>query len=155
MKLRDILFRNAIITDLKPGDKQDVLKRLATFLCSLHDITDVDSVVSGILSRETETSTGIGFGIAVPHVRTEIAHEIYLACARCPEGIEFDALDNNPVKLIFLLIVPRQRSNNYQDILQAISGIMLYENMREELLNAETPESFIKVLVDGEEKYLN
>lgn len=154
MKLRDILFRNSIITDLKPGNKQDVLTRLATFLCSLHDIKDVDTVVSGILSRESETSTGIGFGIAVPHVRTELAHDIHLACARCTEGIEFDALDSKPVKLIFLLIVPRQRSNNYQDILQAISGIMLYENMREELLVADNPEDFINVLIDGEEKYL-
>lgn len=154
MKLRDILFRNAIITDLKTGTKQDVLTRLAIFLCSLQDIEDTDSIVAGILNREAETSTGIGYGIAVPHVRTDKVQDIYLAAARCPEGLEFDALDNKPVKLIFMLIVPRQRSNNYQDILQAISGIMLYENMREQLLAADDPEAFIEVLIEGEQTYL-
>jgi len=153
LKLRDILFRNAIITDLKPDTKEEVLKRLAAFLCSLHNIEEADQVISGILNRESEMSTGIGFGIAVPHIRTSVAKNIHLAVARCVDGIEFEAIDDRPVKLIFMLIVPKERSGAYQDILQSISTIMLYETMRDRLLAAQSADELVEILNEGEDKY--
>jgi len=153
LKLRDILFRNAVITDLKPDTKDEILKRLGAFLCSLNNIEDSEQVISGLLNRESEMSTGIGFGIAVPHIRTAAAKNIHLAVARCVEGIEYEAIDDRPVKLIFMLIVPKERSGAYQDILQSISTIMLYETMRDSLLAAETADELVEILNEGEEKY--
>ena len=153
MNLRDILFRNSVIIDLKKKSKEKVLRDLSIFISSIHNISDPESIVSGILSREEETSTGIGFGIAVPHYRTGLVDKIHLVVARCNDGIDFDALDDKPVNLIFMLIVPKDQSKSYQNVLQAISGIMLFDTVRTKLLDAETTDDFIKILSDGDEAY--
>jgi mannitol/fructose-specific phosphotransferase system IIA component (Ntr-type) len=153
LNLRDILFRNSIIIDLKKNSKDKVLRDLALFISSLHTISDPESIVSGIISREEETSTGIGLGIAVPHYRTDLVDKIHLAVARCKDGMAFDALDDKPVNLIFMLIVPKDHSESYQEILQTISGIMLIENVREALIKTDNPDDFIKILSQADESY--
>ena len=124
------------------------------FLSSINNINKPDIIIQKILERESDISTGIGFGIAIPHARTDIADHICLVAARCVAGIEFNSLDEQPVHLIFMLASPTGNSDDLRSILSALSKIMSYEDMREKLITASDPEEFLKFIIDGENRYV-
>jgi mannitol/fructose-specific phosphotransferase system IIA component (Ntr-type) len=107
-----------------------------------------------MLEREVTVSTGIGFGIAIPHTRTNLVDKICMVSARCTQGIEFDSLDEQPVYLIFMLASPPDKSDDLRHLLSSLSKIMSYEDMREKLLAASDPEAFINLIINGENKYV-
>lgn len=153
MKIQDILFLNSILIDLKPAKKNDVITQMGQFLSSVHSIKDPDTVVQKMLEREAQVSTGIGFGIAIPHTRIDLVDRICMVSARCVDGIEFDSLDDQPVHLIFMLVGPPDKSDDLRNLLSSLSKIMSYEDMRKKLLASSDPETFINLIVDGENKY--
>lgn len=154
MKIQDILFKNAILIDLKVAPKNDVLNQLGRFLASIHSIKDPDHFVQKILERESDISTGIGFGIAIPHARTDVIEKVCMVAARCEEGIEFQSLDDQPVHLIFMLASPKGNSDDLRMILSSLSKIMSYEDMREKLIAANDAELFYDTIVEGENRYI-
>lgn len=154
MKIQDILFRNAILIDLKPAKKNDVITQIGQFLASIHNIKNPATLVQKMLEREAAVSTGIGFGIAIPHARTNLVDQICMVSARCVQGIEFDSLDEQPVYLIFMLASPPDKSDELRNILSSLSKIMSFEDRREKLLAASDPETFLNLIVDGENKYI-
>jgi len=154
VKIQDILYRNGIIIDLKADEKNKVLIQMGQFLSSNHNLKKPDMIIQKILERESDISTGIGFGIAIPHARTDIADHICMVAARCVAGIEFNSLDERPVHLIFMLASPTGNSDDLRSILSALSKIMSYEDMREKLIATSDPEEFLKLITDGENKYV-
>jgi fructose-specific phosphotransferase system IIA component len=154
VKIQDILSLNAILIDLKSQPKNDVLDEMARFLASIHDIKDPDLLSRKILERELDVSTGIGFGIAIPHARTDIVDRVCMIAARCKESVEFDSLDEQPVHLIFMIASPDGNSDEHRNVLSSLSKIMSYEDMRDKLLAAEDAETFLNLIIDGENKYI-
>ena len=154
MKIQDLLQKNCIIIDLKEVDKMEVLSQMARYMASLFNLPDPSSITQKILDRETEMSTGIGYGIAIPHARIGTIDRLYMVTARSTKGIEFNAIDEQPVHLIFMMISPTSTSTEHTHILSSLSRIMSYEDMRNKLLSAETPELFLDTLVKGENKYV-
>lgn len=154
MKIQDLIQKNSIIVDLKNTDKAQVLDQMARFLCSIYSIKDPDKISSSILEREADMSTGIGFGIAIPHARLAGIDRLYMVAARSVEGIEFNALDEQPVHLIFMMVSPASTSTEHTQILSALSRIMSYEEIRKKLLQADTAEAFLEILTKGENKYV-
>ena len=155
MRIQDILQKNAIIINLEASKKTELLIQMAQYLASLYDLKDKAMVVQKIMDREAEMSTGIGFGIAIPHARMEGIDRVYMIAARIIKGIEFDAIDEQPVHLIFMMISPANASGPYTQILSSLSRIMSYEEIRQSLIEAETPESFLNVIARGEDKYVD
>lgn len=153
LKIQDILFRNSIIIDLKTVKKTDVLMQMGKFLASIHTIKEPDTLVQKILEREASVSTGIGFGIAIPHTRTDLVDRVCMAAARCVKGIEFDSLDEQPVHLIFMLASPPDKSDDLRNLLSSLSKIMSFEDMRIKLMAATDPETFLNLMIEGENKY--
>jgi mannitol/fructose-specific phosphotransferase system IIA component (Ntr-type) len=154
VKIQDILHRNGIIIDLKADEKNKILTQMSQFLSSINNLKKPDIIIQKILERESDISTGIGFGIAIPHARTDIADHICMVAARCVAGIDFNSLDEQPVHLIFMLASPTGNSDDLRSILSALSKIMSYEDMREKLIAASDPEDFLRFLIDGENKYV-
>ena len=154
MKIQDILFRKAILIDLKAQPKNSLLTQMAHFLSSLYNLKDPETITQKILEREQEVSTGIGYGIAVPHTRTNMVSQLCIVAGRCVKGIEFDSLDEQPVHLLFMLVSPEDNSDDHRTILSSISKIMSYEDMREKLLAATTPKDFLTHIINGENKYI-
>ncbi len=155
MKVQDLLFKNAILINLKTEPKNKVLSKMGKFLASIHNVKDSEQVVQKILERETDISTGIGFGIAIPHARTNLVENICLVAARCTQGIEFDSIDEKPVHLIFMLASPAIHSDDLRDVLSSLSKIMSYEDMRDKLLAADDPDTFLQLMIEGENKYVS
>ncbi len=154
MKIQNILFINGILIDLKAWDKKDALTQMARFLASINNVKDRDLLVQKVLEREIESSTGIGFGIAIPHARLDIIDGVCMIAARCVPGLDFDSLDNKPVHLIFMTASSNSNSDDLRNILSSLSKIMFYEEMRDRLLSASDPETFLNLLYEGENKYV-
>ncbi len=155
MKIQDLLEKKGILIDLKAADKTELLTSMGHFLASTYDLKNADQIVQKILERETSMSTGIGFGIAIPHARLDNIERVYMIAGRCAEGIEFDAIDDKPVNLIFIIVSPVNTSTAHTQVLSALSKIMCYEDMRKKLLHARDAEQFLDILIEGENRYVD
>ena len=92
----------------EPLDKEEALGRIIHKACSVFSISDCDTILSAIIDRESKLSTGIGLGIAVPHCRSDKVRNIIIAVMLLTPGIEYNSVDGQPVRLIFLIISPTQ-----------------------------------------------
>src|SRR6478736_6993926 len=109
MDLGDILSKEQIITDLQAGDRWQAIDELIKNLVSTGKIKAEhhDAISAVVKKRESSMSTGIGFGIGIPHASTDLIYEVTGALGRSKKGISFDALDNQPVNLVVLFLVPQ------------------------------------------------
>ncbi len=154
MKIQDLLQKSSILIDLKSTEKDQVLHQTAKFMASLYGLDSGEQISRLILERESDMSTGIGYGIAIPHARISGIDRLYMVAARSVNGIEFGAIDDQPVHLIFMLISPANTSTEHTQILSSLSSIMAYEDVREKLFSAETVEQFLDIIKKSEEKYI-
>ena len=154
MKLRDILTTNGILIDFKPADKRDALTQMASFMASIYDLKSPEGIAAKIIERESVISTGIGFGIAIPHARIEGIDRLYMIAARTATGVEYDALDEQPVFLVFMMISPTNTASDHSRILSSLSRIMSYEDVRNNLLAAPNAQAFLDTLIEAESKYV-
>ena len=154
MKLRNILQKTSILIDLKATDKNDLLTQMATYLATLYEIKDPPFIVNKVLEREAEMSTGIGYGIAIPHARIDSIDHVYIIAGRVLAGIEYNAIDEQPVYIIFLMLSPANTSNEHTQMLSTLSRIMSYEDIRKGLLESPDAETFLTLLINAEDKYV-
>ena len=154
MKIRDLLSKNSILIDLQGTDKNEILTQMAHYMTSIYSLPDAERIGRKILDREAEMSTGIGFGIAIPHARIDNIDRVYMIAARSTLGIDFSAIDEQLVHLIFMMISPPNTSAEHTQVLSSLSRIMSYEDMRKRLLSAAKPELFLDLLIKGEDKYV-
>ena len=154
VKIRDILKKNAILVDLKAPDKTEAITRLGLYCASLYNLDNAETIVNKLLARESAMSTGIGFGIAIPHARIEGIDHVYLVASRLHEQIEFDSIDDLPVDLVFLLLSPANTTTGHTEILSALSRIMSYEEVRKNMREAKNAEAFLHIISRSEDKYV-
>ena len=155
MKIQDLLHKDAILTDITGTDKSEVLTLMATFMATRYGLSDGAEIARKIIVRETEMSTGIGFGIAIPHARISGIDQLFLIAGRSKNGIEFNAIDEQPVNLLFMMLSPKDTSAEHTQILSNISSIMQYEEVRSKLLDAKNAAQFHDILIKSENKYVN
>jgi mannitol/fructose-specific phosphotransferase system IIA component (Ntr-type) len=114
-----------------------------------------EDILNEVLVREKVRSTGIGHGIAIPHARTALVKQLYCAAATSEKGIEYKALDGKPVSLFFLIISPDFTVVPHLNILSAISHLVSKKaKLSTELNSVESPEEFMEILKETEEKYI-
>lgn len=143
MKLTEILRKECIAVDQKPESKEDVLKLIASFAkksAILENISE-DYIVEGLKEREALGSTGFGNGIAIPHCRLKGASDFVVGIVTIPNGVDFDALDNKPVKLVVFIIGPETASKNHIRVLSAVSQTLNTPGAINELVNEHSTEA--------------
>lgn len=141
MKLSDFVVKDAIRTELAAQGKEEAIREIVG---GLHDAgaiksDDVDGVIRAILNREELGSTGIGQGVAVPHTRHPSATRLVGTVAISRSGVEFAALDGEPVDIFFLLISPPNQPGDHLRALENISRHLKDENFVSFLRQARTP----------------
>ncbi|MBI3039258.1 PTS sugar transporter subunit IIA [bacterium] len=151
MELTEFIFPKLIKLELEATRKVEAIKELIGVLDGAGYITDGESFLKSVLEREKVGSTGIGKGIAIPHSRTNAIREVVVAFGRSKKGIEFDALDNKPVFLIFMIASPVESGGLYLKALARLSRLLRYPDFRNELMEATTAEEVIKI-ISSEEK---
>ena len=147
MELNDLIGDDNIDLNFKAFDKDDALKKLSTLLCKGRtEIIDEKEVYKILKEREELGSTGIGNEVAIPHGKAEMEIEIIAAIAISHEGVEFNALDEKPVKIFFVLLASKNAPSLHLKILAKISRLLMDETIREKLLKATSIEEIRKIL---------
>ena len=138
MLLCDILQKELIVPELKASDRWEAIDELIDHLVQNEKIMPEhrEAIAEVVKKRETSMSTGIGFGIGIPHASTDLIHEVTGAFGRSKGGVNFDALDNQPVNLVMLFLVPQGQFQKHLHTLANIAKILHNKDFREELENA-------------------
>lgn len=111
-----------------------------------------DDILRAVEEREAVLSTGIGYGVAIPHGRATTVPDLSLVAGSTTTGIDFDSVDGVPVRLIFLLVGPENAAGQHVKALSRIARVVRRDQVRERLLQATTPVEFIQTIVDAEER---
>lgn len=131
--------------------KQAVINTLVDTLAGHPAVLDLEAVREAVLQREQKMSTGVGKGLGLPHAKTAGVTETLAAFALTAEPIDFQAIDNTPVRLVFLLIGPEHATTQHIKVLSRISRLMNRDDFRKKLLDATTPEHVVRLLEEAEE----
>jgi len=124
MKITEFLDVKGIHLDLRASEKQDILKELVDVLAEVKDIGDKKLILKALLERESLGSTGIGQGIAIPHGKTDKVKELISVLAISKQGVNFEALDGEPVYIFFLLVAPKDAAGPHLKALAQISRML-------------------------------
>lgn len=135
MKVTDILVRDASLLDLAATDKEQVLAEMARALGAAEPTVDPERLLAVLREREELQSTGIGDGVAIPHGKLSGLERLLASFARSP-GVDFAAIDGEPTRLFFLLVVPEQSGGQHLKALARISRFLRDERFREKLVAA-------------------
>ena len=131
------LFAEERILFLSSGTRDEIIGELAQASSTV--VTDVDAFKRTVIERELIVSTGIGQGFAIPHVKNEYASEFFITVGIIKDGVDWDAIDNLPVHIVFLIGGPDGKQNEYLSILSKLSLIVKNPASKERLLHAVSP----------------
>lgn len=151
MKITDILGKQAIKIGVEASDKEGALKELVEVLAKVKDIGDKKAIIKGLIERESLGSTGIGQGIAIPHAKTDKLNELIAVLGISKKGVDFDALDGEPVFIFFLLVAPKDSAGPHLKALAKISRL-LRDNFFCELLKRAKDASEVYEIIRNEEE---
>ncbi len=151
MRLSDFINKRLINLSLQAKGKKETLEELTDLLARQRIIPNREKLVNVLLERESLGSTGVGNGIAIPHVKTDLVKKIIIAFAKSDKGIDFNSLDKKPVYLVFLIIAPEEAHETYLRVLARISRLLHEEKIRNGLRAAQSPRQVIN-LIRKEEK---
>lgn len=146
-KLSEMITKDRIV-DLKGKTKQDVLQELVDVISTAPEVTDKNDFFISIMKREKIMSTGIGIGLAVPHVKIDSVKDFIMAIGRKKEGIEFDSLDGKPVYLVIMIGANTEQRDDYLKVLAKISLLLKSPEFREKMTNAGNADEIMELLKD-------
>lgn len=154
MKLSDFVVRDAIVVDMQATAKEQAIREIVG---SLHDAgqlkaEDLEGVIRAILGREELGSTGIGQGVAVPHTRHPTVSRLVGTVALSRGGVDFAALDGEPVHIFFLLISPPNQPGDHLRALENISRHLKDDEFVSFLRQARTRDQITEVLDDADKR---
>jgi len=136
IKIFNFINEKSILLELKATDKKGVIEEMVKHLVDSGLVANKKELVKIILDREGLGSTGIGNGVAIPHGTSSLIKEIIIAFGKSNKGIDFDALDNKPVSLFFMLFFPEEEKGPHLKLLARLSRLLREDNFRERLINA-------------------
>jgi len=153
MKLVEIIPEGCIMDDLKATQKEEVIREMVGALVKAGRIEEATSkkVIKALMDREELGSTGIGSGVAVPHAKHDSITDLVGAFGRSKKGISFDALDGEPVHVLFLLLSSKSASGAHLEALAYISRAVRKEQWVKFLRDAQDTSGLRQLLVEADE----
>lgn len=142
----DYLKLETIELDLKGKNKNSIIKELYENLKMTKLIKDEEMGLKDVLAREEIGSTGIGRGVGLPHGKTEAVDEMIITIGISKNGIEYDAIDDQDVKIFFMFLCPKNATQEYLKVLARISRWIREENFTENILNAKSKEEIMEII---------
>lgn len=148
--LTELLTPERIKIPLQSGSKDEILGELVEVVGQNASVRDLDEILRAVREREEVLSTGIGNGVAIPHGKSAAIHELALVAGVKRDGIDFEALDGQPVQLFFLLVGPESAAGQHVKALSRISRLLRRDSFRIRLTEASTPEEFYSIIAEAE-----
>ena len=154
MRITDLLDRRSVSLTAAPKTKSETLDMAVDLMVKSEKISDCEAYRKQVYLREEESTTGIGEGIAIPHGKCDAVKKPGLAAMVIKNGVEFEALDDEPVTLLFLIAAPNTEDNIHLDVLSKLSVMLMDEEFTESLRNASSVDEFMDIIdrADSEKK---
>ncbi len=153
MKISDILTEDLVVCGLQGKTKDDIIDAMIDLVATSPKVLDKEKVRKAIFERERIMSTGVGNGFAIPHGKTDAVSDIVAAFAVTAEAIDYQSLDEKPVRLVFLLVGKDNLVGPHIKLLSRISRLMNKEDFRKRLLGQQTSRDIIEMFRQEEATY--
>jgi PTS system, fructose-specific, IIB component/PTS system, fructose subfamily, IIA component/PTS system, fructose subfamily, IIC component len=148
MEITDLLVKKAMIMDMKAKTKDEAIDEMVDSLYNTGRITDKKVFKDGILAREAQTSTGLGEGVAMPHAKNSAVKEATILFAKSNTGIDYDALDGQPVYIFFMIAAPEGANDTHLAALADLSKFLMQDGFIPALRQTQTPDEVIRLFKD-------
>lgn len=162
MKITDLLKKDTVIIDLAATSKDAAIDEMAKKLHIAGRLNNFDGFKEAILKRESQSTTGIGEGIAIPHAKTDAVKTPSILFAKSAKGVDYESLDGQPAHLLFMIAASDGTNNEHLETLSRLSSLLMDTTLRENLLAAQSPEDVIRIIeakeneeADNEEETAN
>ncbi|MDG1838502.1 MAG: PTS sugar transporter subunit IIA [Phycisphaerales bacterium] len=157
MKLTTLVHKKAISASLETTTRNDAIKAMMQLLVDAGEVKPdyVDEYVKAVIKRENRGSTGFGNGVAVPHLKKASVGKVVVAIANVVDGVDFNALDGNPVYSIFLLLSPEDQPELHLEAMEAVFGSLSQETFRRFLRQASSVDDVLQLLNDTDSHQLS
>ena len=149
-EINQLLTPDRIRIALPETSKSDAIDALVDVLAGHPSIDSIEAVRRAIFEREKMMSTGVGKGLGLPHAKTDAAQETIAAFATTQHPVDFGAIDDEPVRLLLLLVGPEADKSQHIKILGRISRLVSRDDLRGNLVEASSPDDVLRLLKDGE-----
>jgi len=151
MNLGDIVQKEQIIPDLRATNRWEAIDELINHLivCGKIKPEHREQIAAVVKKRESSMSTGIGFGIGIPHASTDLIYEVVGALGRSKNGVNFDALDNQPVNLVMLFLVPQGQFQKHLHTLANIAKLLHKKEFRQALEQANSSDEMFRIIKEA------
>ena len=153
MLITDLLDKKAIKLDLQATEKEEALEELVNALADVRTLGDKKAILKSLVDRENLGSTGIGQGIAIPHGKTEKVSELLAFLGVSRKGVNFEALDGEPVYIFFLLIAPKESAGPHLKALARISRLLRDNHICQLICKAKDPEEVYRIIALEEKQH--
>ena len=153
MKLADIVCFDAVIPQLQSNDRNEVIEELVRALADIKKIegAEASALAAAVVKRESEASTGIGKGVAVPHVKHDDITEPVAVIGCSGDGIDFASLDKQPVYSVFLLLSPASNPDKHLQAMETIFKNLQKDDFRRFLRQAQTKDDIVEAVKDADD----
>jgi PTS system nitrogen regulatory IIA component len=150
--LADILRESCVVADIKGATKREILYEMVETLKKAKLIDDIESVVEVIMEREKLGSTGIGDGVAIPHGKMKRLNTILCVAGRSKEGVNFDAVDRQPVHIFFLVLAPEDSASMHLKVLSHISKVLRDQSFKKKILKLADAHDIYTNIIEADDK---
>lgn len=155
MKVSELLNEENVLLNVEAKDKYELIDKLIDVVAKSGKVLDKEKVRNCVYEREKILSTGVGKGFAVPHGKTDAVTDIVLAFAITKEPLDYEALDNQPVRLVMLMVGKDSLVSSHIKLLSRISRLMNNDEFRESLLNAKSTQEVLEIFRKEESNYFD
>lgn len=153
MQISALLSDQTVLPNLKVKNKESLLNKLIEVLKHEVDEQQLEKIRNAVLEREEIMSTGVGKGLAIPHGKAKGLDANYASFAILEQPVEYESVDDEPVRLIFLLVGPESENSTHIKLLSRISRLMNNLDFREKLFTCTSPEEILNTFREEEELY--
>jgi PTS system fructose-specific IIA component len=144
--LESLISEELIELDKEFNSKIDAIEQLLQLIDGQGKVADKEEALKALKEREEEATTGVGKGIGIPHAKTDAVEQPTVAFIRASEGVDFDAADDKPAQLLFMLLFPAESDEEYLDLLSTISRSLIHDEVREALLEADSKSEVMNII---------
>ena len=155
MLITDYLLQECITTSLSGNNKKEIIENLAEIVFSNYPEINKQEALDGIKERENLMTTGIGNGVAIPHARIESSPDIVTAFGLLPKEVDFNSLDDRPVKLVVLILFPKDKVSMQLKYLARVSRLLQKTSLHDDLFRCQTSEEVYNTIQEYEGAHLH
>ncbi len=155
MQIHELLSAETTVVGLQAGKKDSVLSEMVDLFDGHPAVTDLELVREAVMEREAEMSTGVGKRFGLPHAKTTGVSSTIAALAVTDGNVDFDAIDGEPVRILFLLVGPPDSMSQHVRILSRISRLMNRDEVRDRVLATESATSLLELIEESENRLMS